>query len=101
MNGYELMAASYRKLLEKESFPEESRKKLAREIELYDFLAKCSKEDIYTLFDSGAFNEICAGYAEKAEAVKDPGQSITRALQGCFDMMSAKQAEDYYKNRSV
>ena len=48
MNGYRLMADSYREAAEKGSISKEEAEKIARN---YDYLAGCDTEDIYNLFD--------------------------------------------------
>ena len=55
MNGYELLASSYRLLLKRGEIAEDE---AAKKIRVYDFLATCDKEDIYTMVDSSAFNDI-------------------------------------------
>lgn len=59
MNGYILMADSYRKAAEQGKIPPDKAEKQAR---VFDFLGTCDKDDIYTLFNSSAFNEIARGY---------------------------------------
>ena len=49
MNGYELLASSYRLLLKRGEIAEDE---AAKKIRVYDFLATCDKEDIYTMVDS-------------------------------------------------
>ena len=46
MNGYELLASSYRSLLERGKITEEE---ATKKIRIFDFLTTCDKEDIYTL----------------------------------------------------
>ena len=55
MNGFKLMADSIRKV--------NGNEKQAR---VYDYLATCDQDDIYTLFDSTAFNEISKQYLRVA-----------------------------------
>ncbi len=54
MNGFEIMADTYRK---------QGNEKKAR---VYDFLGTCDNDDIYSLFDSTAFNEISKDYMRTA-----------------------------------
>lgn len=63
MNGYELLASSYRLLLKRGEIAEDE---AAKKIRVYDFLATCDKEDIYTLVDSSAFNDIIKIFCKKA-----------------------------------
>lgn len=60
MNGFTLMADSYRKAA---AGGDKEAEKKAR---LYDFLGTCDEEDFYTLFDSTAFNEIAKDYMRVA-----------------------------------
>lgn len=59
MNGYELMAKTHRELAER---GEISKEKAEKKCKVYDFLASCDGDDIYNLFDSGAFNDIAEKY---------------------------------------
>ena len=63
MNGYEMMADSY-KILEKQGkIDKESAEK---EIRIFEFLATCDEDDICRLVQSAAFNDIIKGYCKKA-----------------------------------
>ncbi len=59
MNGFKIMAESYRKAAEQGTITKEQAEKDCR---IYDFLGTCDEEDICTLFDSSAFNEIAKSY---------------------------------------
>lgn len=63
MNGFTLMADSLRKAAGEETITNVEAEKKAR---IYDFLATCDTDDIYTLFDSTAFNEIAKDYMRAA-----------------------------------
>lgn len=63
MNGFKLMADSIRKLASEGKFNPDEANKQAR---LYDFLSTCDNDDICTLFDSTAFNDIAKGYMRLA-----------------------------------
>ena len=60
MNGFKLMAESYRKAT---GISKAEAERIAR---LYDFLGDCTESDINTLFDSTAFNEISKQYVREA-----------------------------------
>lgn len=62
MNGYKLLADSYRKL--KLEMGEDT--KLDKHIKVLDFLASCDKEEINYLYDSSAFNYITEAYCDMA-----------------------------------
>lgn len=64
MNGFQLLADSYRKL--KAQCPGEDNSDVDRQIKTLDFLAGCDDAEIYCLFDSGAFNDVLKAYCEKA-----------------------------------
>lgn len=86
MNGFTMMADTYRKFGGK------------RKAELYDFLAKCSDEDICDLFDSTAFNEIAKGYlrlavrelVENGELNEEQGQAVRNEFSFLFSEKTAK-----------
>lgn len=61
MNGYELMAETYRK-----SKAEQNTTAYDSTIKTLDFLATCSEQDIAELFNSSAFNDITKAYCEVA-----------------------------------
>lgn len=100
MNGYKMLADSYRKFLNDATADQDSVK---THIKALDFLAKCDKATIYALFDSSAFNDIVKGYiamiADNTEELTDEQRSyIKYHIEGLFDSVSAKQAEAYYYN---
>ena len=63
MNGYEIMAASYRQMVKQGRIDKETADK---EIRIYDFLATCDTEDICRMVDSSAFNDIIKAFVETA-----------------------------------
>lgn len=63
MNGFTLMAESMRKAAAEGTINTVEAEKKAR---IYEFLATCDTDDIYTLFDSTAFNEIAKDYMRTA-----------------------------------
>lgn len=63
MNGFALMADSYRKAASEGKINKEQAEKQAR---VYDFLGTCDTDDLYTMFDSTAFNEIAKDYMRAA-----------------------------------
>lgn len=65
MNGYTMLADSYRKMLAKET-SQEQRKVFESEIRVLDFLGTCTDDEICMLFNSSAFNEIMMSYVRKA-----------------------------------
>ncbi len=63
MNGFLMMADSYRSAIKQGKFKEEE---VSSKIRLYEFLGTCSGDDFFDLFDSSAFNEIMMNYVRKA-----------------------------------
>lgn len=87
MNGFLMYAETYRKAGQE------------RKAELYEFLGNCTDDDICSLFDSTAFNEIAKSYMRKAVSeLQDEGvidEEQARAVRNryalLFDEMQAKQ----------
>lgn len=87
INGYSLLADTHRKA---------GQEKQAR---IFDFLATCDREDIYTLFDSSAFNEIAKGYlrltmsqlTEQGAIDEAQGEAIRDLFAMQFDNITARE----------
>lgn len=95
MNGYKMTADAYR-----EAKKRDPRLDLDSDIKVLDFLATCTKEDIYNLFNSTAFNNIVMGYVKNAlndfeELSDDMKDRITSNVRYKFDILTAEQAENY------
>lgn len=56
MNGYEILAQGYKKLVEAGQIEMDEETKSY--IKVYEFLASCSQEEKKMLFESGAFNDM-------------------------------------------
>lgn len=98
MNGYKMTADSYKKLRGNSKLDQAD---IESNIKTLDFLATCTKEDIYNLFNSGAFNYICLGYIEMAindfeDLSEDMKERIINHVYYKFDTVTAKQAEKYH-----
>lgn len=99
MNGYILMADSYRKAAGEGQIEAGEAERIAR---LYDFLGTCSQEDIYKLFDSTAFNEIAKDYMRKAVSRlvdngtldEEQGQAVRNEYAYMFSIMTAKEISE-------
>ncbi len=63
MNGFMMMADSYRKAAEQGKISKEQAEKECR---IFEFLATCDQDDFYRLFDSSAFNDIAKSYMRQA-----------------------------------
>lgn len=92
MDGFKLVADSYRKLASEGKITKEQAEK---DCKAYDFLATCDDEDICNLFDSSAFNEIARGYLRLAvkelieENVIDEEQG--RAVRNRFSLLFSEK----------
>lgn len=98
MNGYKMTADSYRTLRGNSKLDQ---KDIESNIKVLDFLATCTQDDVYNLFNSTAFNFICLGYVEMAlndfkELDDDTKDRISNHVRAMFDEKSAKQAEKYH-----
>lgn len=98
MNGYKMTADAYRTLKGNSKVDQAD---VESKIKALDFLATCTQEDIYNLFNSSAFNYICLGYVEMAlndfkELDDDAKDRIINHVWAMFDAKSAKQAEKYH-----
>lgn len=96
MNGFKIMADGYRKAVSEGKINKDQADK---NIRVLDFLGFCDQDDIYKLFDSGAFNEIAKSYMNLAvkelinEAVIDEkqGEAVRSRFSLLFDEKKAKQ----------
>lgn len=100
MNGYKLMAESYRKAAEEGKI---SKEEAAKDCRIFDFLASCDQEDIFRLFDSGAFNDIAKSYLriavkeliEEEEIEEEQGSAVKRRFNLLFSEKTASEAYKY------
>lgn len=92
MNGYEMMADSYRQLVKQGKIDEET---ADREIRVYDFLATCDSDDLCRMVDSSAFNDIIRAYlkmaVQSADIDEDSRNKVVGQLRWLFDEKTAKQ----------
>ena len=92
MNGYEMMADSYRQLVKQGKIDKETADK---EIRVYDFLATCNSDDLCRMVDSSAFNDIIRAYlkmaVQSADIDEDAREKVVRQLRWLFDEKTAKQ----------
>lgn len=92
MNGYEMMADSYRQLVKQGKVDKET---ADREIRVYDFLATCDSDDLCRMVDSSAFNDIIRAYlkmaVQSADIDEDARQKVVGQLRWLFDEKTAKE----------
>lgn len=92
MNGFTIMADSLRYLVKKGELTEEQVK---RDIEIYDFLATCNKDDFCRMVDSTAFNDIIRAFLKKAiigaKLDKESEDKMLNEVRYLFDGMTAKE----------
>ena len=92
MNGYTVMAESYKKAIEQGKISKEIAEP---EIRIFDFLSTCSQDDLYQLVNSSAFNDIMKGYMRKAiknaELNEKDEERVLNELRYLFDEKTAKE----------
>lgn len=92
MNGYEMMADSYRQLVKQGKIGKET---ADREIRVYDFLATCDSDDLCRMVDSSAFNDIIRAYlkmaVQSADIDEDAREKVVGQLRWLFDEKTAKE----------
>lgn len=92
MNGFKLMADSYRKLMNEGKIDKETAEK---EIRVFDFLATCDNDDFCTMVDSSAFNDIIRAYLKMAVDNAGIGdkekEKVINQLRWIFDEKQAKE----------
>lgn len=92
MNGYTMMAESYRRLSEQGKL---DKKTAERNIRIYDFLATCDTDDFCRMVDSSAFNDIIRAFlklaVENAGIDEKSQDKVINQLHWIFDEKSAKE----------
>jgi len=96
MNGFKMMAETYRKAAAENKISQEQADK---QIRINEFLSTCTDEDINLLFDTGAFNEIAKSYLRLAAAElvnekeidEDQAAAIKRRFAFLFSMKTASE----------
>ena len=92
MNGYEMMADSYRQLVKQGKIDKAT---ADREIRVSDFLATCDSDDLCRMVDSSAFNDIIRAYlkmaVQSADIDEDAREKVVGQLRWLFDEKTAKE----------
>ena len=92
MDGYRIMAESYKKAVEQGKLTEEEARP---HIKAFELLGELTQEDLYTMVDTTAFNEIIKAYCRRAlrEASVDKNieEDVLTQLKLLFDEMRAKE----------
>ena len=92
MNGFTLMAKSYRKLMDEGKLEKEIAEK---EIRVLEFLATCDVDDFCRMVDSSAFNDIIRAFLKMAVVNADidekSKEKVIEQLRWIFDEKSAKE----------
>lgn len=93
MNGYSMIAESYKKLSNQGKIDIKTAEK---KIRILEFLSTCDNDDLCFLVDSSAFNDIIKGYikivTEEAGLDKTSQTKIAQQLNGLFDRIPSKEA---------
>lgn len=98
MNGYTLMADSYRKLMNEGKIDKEAAEK---EIRIYEFLATCDTDDFCIMVDSAAFNDIIRAFLKMAVVNAEIGEKaqekVLNQLRWIFDIKPAIEVLQTYQ----
>lgn len=97
MNGFTMMADSYRELMKQGNIDKETAEK---EIRIYDFLATCDIDDFCRMVDSSAFNDIIRAFlkmaVKNADLDEEVQDKVINQLRWIFDEKTAKEVLENY-----
>lgn len=82
MNGFEILADSYRQLIETNQIDKEDAKSY---IKVYDFLSTCSDKEKEILFTSSAFNDMIKELINKLNLEDALKQNIINQLYNIWN----------------
>ena len=92
MNGFTIMADSYRILMEQGEIDKETAEK---KIRIYEFLATCDTDDLCSMVDSSAFNDIIRAFlkmaVKNADIDEESQDKVINQLRWIFDEKSARE----------
>lgn len=97
MNGFKVIADSYRKMMNEGKIDQETAEK---EIRIYNFLATCDQDDFCSMVDSSAFNDIIQAFLKmaviNAELEEEQQDRVLNQLRYIFSEKSAKEVIERY-----
>lgn len=92
MKTYEIVLRNYEQLIEQGKV---KREEIQRELVVYDFLSKCSEDDLCIMVDSGAFDEFIKSYCLQAlcnaELDLTTSGKLMRELHFALDTVRARE----------
>lgn len=92
MNGFEMLAESYRHLVERGELTEEEVKP---DLKVLDFIATCTQDELYRMVDTSAFNDIiksfCRTALKNANVTEEVEDAVMNELRWLFDEKKAKE----------
>lgn len=92
MNGYTMMADSYKMLMEQGKI---DKKTAEKSIRIYEFLATCDNDDLCQMVDSSAFNDIFRAFlkmaVKNADIDEEAQDKVLNQLRWIFDEKQAKE----------
>lgn len=104
MNGYQLLANTYRRQLDAQQTAAE-RAAIQDKITAFSFLADATEGQRLALFDSGAFNDVCKGFLLMTlNIIGESAEGQERALNvltGLLDEQTAEAAARLYHDRQT
>ena len=95
MNGFTMMADSYRKLMNNGEIDIENIENIEKKIRIYDFFATCDIDDFCLMVDSSAFNDIIRAFLKMAvnnSGISDKAkEKVIGELSNIFGFKTAKE----------
>lgn len=103
MNGYQIHADAYKKILDTENPTGEAREEMERRIKALEIMANTDRKTQFELFNCGGFNDVCKGYLLMCldNIGADPGtrEKALAEFRALFDTVTAEKAEQYLTQR--
>lgn len=96
MNGYGMLAESYRTLVKQGKLTEEDAQK---DIDIFEFFSKCDEKDFCRMVDTSAFNQIIKAYCAKALQEADVDEKMAdRVMDELRYIMDTHTAREVIEN---